>query len=1153
MPQSHEIFIGAAPQKQTEKAVHGEFVALLGEPFYKIQNFDAMDPFFMSIVSSSDHWLFIASTGGLSAGRVSAEQAIFPYYTDDKITENSENTGNKAILLVSHANRRSLWEPFSDRHLSSYTIERNLYKNVSGTALVFEEHNFDLEMTYRYAWRTGDRYGFVKTTWLIRTGDSPCQVALLDGIQNILPANITQATQNTFSPLLDAYKRSELHLETGLALFTLNSRLTDLPEPSESLLATTVFQVGLDTPGYLLSSQQLDNFRRGKPVTNETEVRGRRGAYFVHAVLDLAPREDRSWHLVADANQDAAAAVQIVEWLRQDQHTLQQALEKDIASNQIKLWEIAGRADGVQLSNNPMASSHHFANVLFNVMRGGIFADQYWIQSQDFIDFVTVHDRKVLQSNAPFFVQLPLKLSVTDLQDRTEATGSSDLIRLSSAYLPLTFSRRHGDPSRPWNRFAINIKRPDGSLKLDYEGNWRDIFQNWEALAHSYPLFVENMISTFLNATTVDGYNPYRITYHGIDWEVPEPNNPWANIGYWSDHQIIYLQKLMEISQKIHPGKLQDLLTQPVFSYANVPYRIKPYADLVENPYNTIDFDWDLQQLIERRVDERGTDGKLVYTGDGQIYQSSLAEKLLTLLLAKLANFVPEGGIWMNTQRPEWNDANNALVGKGLSVVTLCYLRRYLLFFKELLSESGVETVPVNSDVQHFYKQVSAIFNQFRPILQKSFDDQQRREMMDLLGKAGSSYRWNFYQKGLSSAITESPAGEMVAFLDLAQNYIEHSIRANRRSDDLYHTYNTLDLDRNGASISYLYEMLEGQVAVLSSGLLSLKESLALLDSLRNSALYREDQHSYILYPDRKLQNFFEKNSITGDQAAGIALFNLLLEANDKSLISRDLNGVYHFNGHIRNFNDVQQVLNALGKEPRFAEQVAADREKIKDLFEEIFRHSEFTGRSGTFFAYEGLGSIYWHMISKLLLAVQETIQQHKQEENSDALLAYYEDVKQGLGTDKSPEVFGAFPTDPYSHTPKGRGAKQPGMTGAVKEEILARLTELGLTVENGKLVFDPVMLNPNELLRAPGTYIYLDVNGKQQGIELETGSLAYTICQTPVILRAQDALRITVNFADGSRQEVDGNRLDEVNSKHIFDRDGVVRCLTVSFPTSTA
>jgi hypothetical protein len=184
------LFIGATPQKQNEKVVQGKYVSLLGESFYKIQNFDAIDPFFMSIVSSSDHWLFISSTGGLSAGRGSAEQAIFPYYTDDKLTENNENTGNKAILLVSRSGRTSLWEPFSHRQLGSYSIERNLYKNVTGTALVYEENNFDLGLTYRYAWRTGDRFGFIKTTWLFNTGDSPCQVELLDGIQNILPANV---------------------------------------------------------------------------------------------------------------------------------------------------------------------------------------------------------------------------------------------------------------------------------------------------------------------------------------------------------------------------------------------------------------------------------------------------------------------------------------------------------------------------------------------------------------------------------------------------------------------------------------------------------------------------------------------------------------------------------------------------------------------------------------------------------------------------------------------------------------------------------------------------------------------------------------------------------------------------------------------------
>ena len=121
---------------------------MLGDKFYKIENYDRLAPFFMSIVSSSNHWLFISSTGGLSAGRVSAEQALFPYYTDDKITENNENTGSKSIFLVTRGERTSLWEPFSDRYKDSYHIERNLYKNVLGTALIFEERNFSLGLIF---------------------------------------------------------------------------------------------------------------------------------------------------------------------------------------------------------------------------------------------------------------------------------------------------------------------------------------------------------------------------------------------------------------------------------------------------------------------------------------------------------------------------------------------------------------------------------------------------------------------------------------------------------------------------------------------------------------------------------------------------------------------------------------------------------------------------------------------------------------------------------------------------------------------------------------------------------------------------------------------------------------------------------------------
>ena len=197
----------------------------------------------------------------------------------------------------------------------------------------------------------------------------------------------------------------------------------------------------------------------------ETEVRGQRGAYFVHATIDLAPNMERTWHLVADVCQDSAAIVHLINRLKANRSILVDDLESDIASNNAKLEKIVASADGLQVSNHQAHCVHHFANVMFNVMRGGIFADQYRVNTVDFIEFVSIRNRTVLDENAAFFSELPAEIDISDLQALAEESGNADLIRLSYAYLPLSFSRRHGDPSRPWNRFAINIKKDDGSTE----------------------------------------------------------------------------------------------------------------------------------------------------------------------------------------------------------------------------------------------------------------------------------------------------------------------------------------------------------------------------------------------------------------------------------------------------------------------------------------------------------------------------------------------------------------------------------------------------------------------------------------------------------------------------------------------------------------
>ncbi len=1145
------LYVGRAAVDMHQPPVHGGFIEMSGETTYRISNYDQMPPFFMSLVSGADHWLFISSNGGLTAGRIDADSALFPYETEDKITAHHEQTGSKAIIRAQRDGRVHLWEPFSDRYRGLYRCERHLYKNIAGNTLIFEEVNHDLQLTLRAAWRTGDRFGFIKSSWLHNWGKKSGRIELLDGLQNIMPYGATHALQTSFSSLLNGYKRNELDARTGMGLFSLSATLTDQAEPSESLKTTVAWQHGLQDGVYLLCSDQLDDFRQGRRIRQEEDLRGKAGSYFVNATIELGAGQAHHWHIVADVNQDSAAVVRLARFLAEDRETIEPAIEADIIQGAEDLKRYVAAADGLQLSAHQATTAHHFANTLFNIMRGGLFADGYQVQKADLLAFIRTRNRVILQTHPDWFSALPERLHISELYALAAATGEPDLRRLCYEYLPLFFSRRHGDPSRPWNRFSIHLKKADGSRNLDYQGNWRDIFQNWEPLALSYPAYVEGMIAKFLNATTADGYNPYRVTRSGIEWEVPEPDNPWANIGYWSDHQIIYLQKLLEIAEQVHPGRLTRLWNEPVFSYANVPYRIRPYQALLQDWTNTINFDWEVERDVQSAVAQMGTDGRLLRDAAGNVLHVTMVEKLLVLMLAKLTNLVPEGGIWMNTQRPEWNDANNALVGKGLSVVTAAYLYRFITFWQLRLAGFEEEAFTVNSAVYQLYSTVQATLSTYQNHLQQGFDDRGRKAFMDQMGEAASEYRATIYQMGLPETKNQLSGEEISHLLSTARAYIEHTLRANRRSDNLFHTYNILQLDGENAAVENLYLMLEGQVAILSAGILTADESLGLLQHLRSSALYRPDQHSYMLYPNRDIPGFRQKNNVSAAQVAGSTLVEYLDKAGDTRLLIRDEMNDYHFNGSFRNAEDVQRVLNELEQDPALAEWVTAERAFILDLFETTFNHRAFTGRSGTFFAYEGLGSIYWHMVAKLLLATQECYQQAlasaADEDVIAGLEAAYYDIRSGIGFNKSPQEYGAFPSDPYSHTPMGDGARQPGMTGQVKEEILTRWGELGVSVQDGVLQFRPTLLQADEFMPEAAVFTTINAAGETRNWSLPAHSLAFTYCQTPIIYTSGQNAKIEVTFAGGQTVVRSGGRLDEGLTRQLLDRDQALEAVQVT------
>jgi len=1133
-------------------AVEGRFCDYRDGRYYQIASYDRMTTFFMSIVSADDHWLFLASNGGLSAGRQNAEKALFPYYSEDKIVDMAHCTGSLSLFRE----QGRLWQPFNTLDLAPFKGQRNLYKGIRGDRIVFSEQLE--ELTFEYGWSFSEAFGLVKTSRLTNDSTRPRTLDLLDGLQNILPANIESATQNSQSVLLDAYKSTDL-VDDRLALFYLSSRLTDLAEPSESLLANTVWSCvsqGDWVFKVCLDGQAPQRFAQGTPLSYPDRARGCRGSYFLESTVTLAPGESIEWLTLAEVSLDTSALVALRQRISETQIATQ--VLADIALGASKLASHLAKADGSQISGQEATAVHHWANSLFNIMRGGFFEDGYRVTRDDLRNFVLTRNRNL--ADHPFWHTLPERLSVTELERYLPADGAPDLLRLVREYLPISFSRRHGDPSRPWNRFSINLKDEQGFPIKDYQGNWRDIFQNWEPLALSYPEFLPAMISTFLNATTADGYNPYRVTRAGIEWETPEPDNPWSNIGYWSDHQIIYLSKLLELQYKLKPTLVQDWFERKQFSYANVPYRIKSFAQLSVDPYNSIEFDAELDARISALQLTLGADAKLLLVGGlanqqanqlanqlanpPRVIHVNLMEKLLTLWLAKLSNFVPGGGIWMNTQRPEWNDANNALVGRGLSVVTLAYLHRHLsAMHSQLVACTG--ELSVSCEVIDWFDRVNEIFHTRFAIE----DPKQRLTTLEALAQSGDEYRSELYRSGFSGKCAMLSYARVVDFLTRVLASVKETLNYNQRPDRLYHGYNLLNLSEHGVSIDRLPIMLEGQVALLASGLLDPAASIELLQALRQSELYRADQHTYLLYPNKQLPVFLAKNNIAVDlfeQTPGAA------ELLDRGQVfKRDNAGGLHFRAEYRNGVDLAKQLSYLALD--------SDQQRgILALYEATFAHKAFTGRSSSFFAYEGLGSTYWHMVAKLLLAAQESWLQAKRQAvdplQVEQLANAYYDVRSGIGFNKSPAHYGAVPTDPYSHSPENGVARQPGMTGQVKEELLTRLGEFGLFWSDQSIDIVPGLLKANEFIESPRAFAYLDPSEQWQSLSLPKGSLAFTLAQIPFLYyrKASPELAIRVTMSDGELRHIDGGRLPVDLFSDLCQRNNRIRLIEVDFPVDS-
>lgn len=325
----------------------------------------------------------------------------------------------------------------------------------------------------------------------------------------------------------------------------------------------------------------------------------------------------------------------------------------------------------------------------------------------------------------------------------------------------------------------------------------------------------------------------------------------------------------------------------------------------------------------------------------------------------------------MNTQRPEWNDANNALAGYGLSMVTACQLRRHIAVLRDIYAESAGPW-SISSSVAIWTRGVLEVLTSERTLLQsRTIDDTDRRRVLDRLG---SIFERRCGERHTRPE-TEIDASTVEALFEVALAWLDHAVAANRRADGLYHGYNLASFAPDRLGIERLPEMLEGQVAVLSSGTLDSGTCADLIDALFESELHREDLDTFLLQPVRRLPSLIEKGRIPETAAGRFGLFRVLESRGDEWLIERGSDGRLRFAATIVNVRDVDRLLDHYEEDPDLAEAVTRERAGIRELYESVFNHLAFTGRSGGMYGYEGIGCTYWHMVAKLLLAVGENVE----------------------------------------------------------------------------------------------------------------------------------------------------------------------------------
>ncbi|VAX37272.1 FIG00469293: hypothetical protein [hydrothermal vent metagenome] len=701
---------------------------------FVIENYNKAKPFsnfFPGIagVWGIPMWVFYVNRGQCIAsfGIEAKDNAIMEFQPANKSYRLTALQGFRTFIKVKSENKTIYWEPFQENLLGT-VFDKQQRLSMSAHDLTLTEINKDLglEVTVNYFTLPEESYpALVRQVTVKNIGQTACDLEIIDGLPVIIPYGLSDWLNKNMTRTVEAWMKVR-NLENKAPYYQLNVEVADTPQvkhikkgnfyfsfdpkaDGDKLLtpiveAATVFGAANDfsAPARFLE----DDFM----FPSKQETSNRTPSAMSYRQLHVEAGADSQIISVIGHAHSESQLNDIVKQTTAEAFITQKAMRNEAIINEIKNFAFTRSSSDIF----NLYTTHTF---LDNILRGG----------------------------------LPVSLKTSD-----------------GAVAFNVFSRKHGDLERDYNHFVVNP-----SFYSQGNGNYRDVNQNRRNDIWFNTDVQDNHLTTFLNLSQADGYNP--LVVKGTSFYIDNPkdeetvlthcseegkeilraylsknflpgdllhfiedkeiklNTPVKEFmaellaichkqeladhgeGFWTDHWTYNLD-LVESYLALYPERLHELLLEKknFYFYHNTHYVLPRENRYVLTRYGVRQYEsiGEVSEQEAEAIESRGY-RLCIKNGEGAIYKTNLACKILCLIANKVASLDPSGtGVEMEADKPNWYDSLNGLPGLlGSSVSETFEVKRIASFLLESIKQLSLEDTVKISIFEELANFVSGLSN----------------------------------------------------------------------------------------------------------------------------------------------------------------------------------------------------------------------------------------------------------------------------------------------------------------------------------------------------------------------------------------------------------------------------------------------------------